>query len=98
MTNEMSATNLKSKGVKIRKEHRCWGCMVTFPIGTIMLYEASVDSGRVVSCYWCTDCVAILLKIDWNEYEDGLCFGDLKECPEFQEHYDNKQSKERTEG
>jgi hypothetical protein len=94
----MSATNLKSKGVKIRKPHRCWGCMKTFSIGTIMLYQVSVDGDGLCSSYWCMDCEAILLKIDWNEYEDGLGFGDLRECQEFEEHYNNKPNKERTEG
>lgn len=79
----MSNTQLKSKNVHIRKPRRCWGCTVLFPVGTKMRYEFFIDSGLPGSTYWCEKCQIIVDKIDWSEYEDGLGFGDLRDCPEF---------------
>jgi len=74
--------NLKTKQVKIRKPHKCWGCMQLFPIGTEMEYNASTDGGEICSSYWCESCQKLLNEVDWTDFEDGIGFGELKEYME----------------
>ncbi len=47
---------IKWKEVKTRKPHRCFGCMKTYPKGTMMVSATNVDGGDINSCYWCNVC------------------------------------------
>ena len=62
--------------VKTRKPHRCWGCRIALPVGSVVFRVVSEDGGTVGTAYWCERCDALLRdNPDWCE--DGLVFGEL---------------------
>ena len=68
---------LSHKEVKIRKEHRCFGCSRKLPVGTILEKITTVDNGRFTTTYWCDVC-----RIYWNEHmlwNDEINCGDLRD-------------------
>jgi hypothetical protein len=78
---------LRHGDIKIRKQHRCWGCGELFLSGTIMGIHQTVDGGEFMKSYWCSICQAV-----WNKYmrsDDGIDMGDLKyNYPEEYPDYD----------
>lgn len=69
---------IASRTVKTRKPHRCWGCTVEIPGGTLTDITISVDDGRIATSYWCDICSGILNERR-SDFENGLCYGDLQE-------------------
>ncbi len=70
---------IKSKQVKTRKPHRCWGCEREFPAGTIMQAITCVESGEpgdIHTSYWCPVCIAVVDE-DWEE--DGYSYGQIRD-------------------
>ena len=67
---------LKSKEVKTKKPHICWGCTTLFPAGSVLTYVVAVDNGDFSSCYWCDKCIEIMSRE--NIHED-IEFGEFKE-------------------
>ena len=56
----MGYTILKDKDVTTRKDHQCFGCLLTIPKGTITRYRFSVhdnlyDGGGYYLCQSCLD-------------------------------------------
>lgn len=76
---------LRSKQVKIRKPHKCWGCLRTFPAGTMMDYVVGVDGGEMYSVYWCDICQTVMSKMNFDD-GDGIGAGDL--IAEYRELYE----------
>lgn len=75
--------NVISKIVKTRKPHRCWGCRVEFPAGSIMERAATFDGGSATTCYWCRACQHVINGMDPVETELGFNYGDIAdEMPE----------------
>lgn len=73
----MSET-LRSKQVKIRKPHDCWGCDQEYPKGTSMMCLVGVDD-KIYTIYWCDVCLAFMDKyLDRFEQEEGIMFGELR--------------------
>ncbi len=71
----------KSKRVKTRKPHPCWGCARVFPAGSMLervtTIENSIDG--FWTGYWCKVCHAVWPKWD-RFYEIDPCgLGDLKD-------------------
>ena len=67
---------IKTKKVKTRKEHKCWGCGRKFEKGTEMQTVVWVEDGRISTHYWCDTCVKY-----WGEYmdfDDRIDIGELK--------------------
>ncbi len=78
-------TQLSLKTVKIRKPHKCWGCIKEFSIGTEMIYNVSVDQGEFSSTYWCVECNEFLSTLESWQTEDGFFFGDLLNFEEYEQ-------------
>ena len=68
----MSYTVLKERPVnKIRKEHECFTCTRTSPIGSKMTYHSGVFEGQFISYYTCPTCDEIIKSNIMAEYEYG---------------------------
>lgn len=68
---------IKSKEVKIRKSHKCWGCGRLFHIGTLMESNTSTDNGKIFTTYLCETCQNVIDKYaDWYE-EEGFGYMEL---------------------
>lgn len=66
---------LATKTVTTRKEHRCDGCLRTFPAGSEMHTQSIQDGGRVYTWRTCQECVYLVdLYCREDAYGDG--------CPE----------------
>ena len=66
---------IRSKIVKTRKPHRCFGCARLFEAGTEMLKEEVVDDG-MWTCYLCNTCASISNELEpWDEFG----YSDLRE-------------------
>ena len=85
----MSYEQLTSKTVSIRKDHRCAGCNVKYPIGTSMHYTAGKMDGDFCAAYWCKPCDAFLNTREPYEVEDGIAPGDVYEWDDYQQFRDN---------
>ena len=77
--------HIKTTEVITRKEHRCWGCMRTFPAKTIMEVSVCVDAGELLRTYTCKDCSDFIQTLDAYELEDGFCEGDLLNYDEYRD-------------
>ena len=65
----MSRVIFTAKDVKTRKDHRCWGCGVTIPAGTVVYFVDGVDNGKFWKCWWCPCCESVMGD-KWNEDDD----------------------------
>lgn len=74
-----------SKLVRIRKPHKCWGCTEKQDVNTPMTTTASVEDGRFLKTYICNRCHAFMNSsiFGWNDFDDGLEFGGLRQYDEF---------------
>ena len=60
---------LQNKQVKIRKPHRCYGCLKIFEVGTLMNYLVTVDGGEFHSSYMCSHCEEASLNFTDEDWE-----------------------------
>ena len=67
---------LRSKFVKIRKPHVCFGCGRKFEPPSKMLSEVYADRGTLESIYLCDICADIASKL---RYDDEFGYGDFRE-------------------
>ena len=67
---------IRSKDVKTRKAHHCWGCGREFPAGSQLEANVCVDDGKASTSYWCPVCIAIIGG-DWEE--DGYGQGEIRD-------------------
>ena len=74
---------LVSKIVITRKNHRCWGCLRSFPAGTQMESQTNVNEDGVYTVYTCSTCVAFIKQItpenQESEYPEGFCVEDSRD-------------------
>jgi len=68
---------ITQKKVRTRKPHRCWGCCVPIPAGTLTEITVGADMDGISTAYWCDTCVEIMA--DMYDPESGLDYGDLRE-------------------
>jgi hypothetical protein len=68
---------LSEKKIKTRKEHTCWGCVKTIPIGSNITAEVGTDGGKIATVYWCNTCLKFLDSLEAWQKEDGFFQGDL---------------------
>lgn len=67
---------IKSKQVKTRKEHSCFGCGRKFPKGSKLTASTSSDFDGIQTTYWCNVCLEY-----WSRYmetNDEIMFGELR--------------------
>jgi len=74
----MCGTVLRSKVVKTRKNHECFGCCRIMPKGSYLRYSVGVDGGDIQACYVCKVCDEIFK--DWHD--DCFFRGDMMDDPE----------------
>lgn len=71
----MSFTTLKDADVKTRKNHRCFGCGLDIPKGTVVHLQTNVDCGDIYTNYTHLHCQEIcnwLCKQDpWGDGVDS---------------------------
>jgi hypothetical protein len=53
---------IRSKRVKTRKPHRCWGCWQQQPAGSEIMSTTSADGGEINTVYWCDVCVEYMRR------------------------------------
>lgn len=51
-------TVLSEKVVQVRNPRQCWGCLETFPSGSILLSSFCVENRISTNSYLCQDCYA----------------------------------------
>ncbi len=78
---------------KIRKPHRCWGCVQKFPPGTQMEYSFGILDGDVSDSYCCLDCNKFVEAIykHANIYSDsceGIELGDIGDFKKNPRYYE----------
>ena len=66
---------IRSRQVKTREHHRCWGCERLFPPGTMLEANTCVDAGEIETTYWCPVCLEV---ID-NDLADGYDYGQIRD-------------------
>jgi len=71
---------IKTKKVKIRKNHNCWGCTKKLERGSEVDITVTAESGRISTAYWCNVCAEIAQEVDDGE---GFFYGELQEEAEF---------------
>ena len=75
------------KKVKVRKDHRCQGCRIMFPKGSIMYYTKCLDDG-FYEFYDCQDCKDYITQHCTKCPSRDICIredytmGLIKECRE----------------
>jgi hypothetical protein len=65
---------IRSGVVKTRKPHRCWGCTIEIPAGSLVDSQTFEDMGTITTAYFCDTCSEML-----SECDDGCCYGDMQE-------------------
>lgn len=67
------------KDVVVRKEHKCWCCCGTIPIGRKVQFQKVFDAGEVWSFYYCEICAALISTIRkfWDTFPDGISEGEF---------------------
>jgi len=91
----MGYEQLSSRKVLTRKEHRCPGCSIKYPLGTEMQKTVGKMDGDFQSTYWCMPC-NLFLADKWQECDGEIEDGDCWEYPEyreFREQVNNKTNK-----
>ena len=68
--------NIRSRKVKTRIAHNCFGCNRLFPKGTVMHVDTVAEDSAIWDCYLCETCYEIACNM---EYQDEFCRGDLLE-------------------
>jgi len=59
--------------VKTRKPHKCWGCRVVMPIGSMVYRVVDTYTGKISTTYWCLACNAVLIELVLGE--EGFPYG-----------------------
>jgi len=65
---------VRSGMVKTRKQHRCWGCTIEIPTGSLVDSQTFEDMGEISTAYFCDTCSEML-----SECDEGCCYGDMQE-------------------
>lgn len=73
---EHMSRNIRSKEVKTRVAHKCFGCNRLFLAGTKMHVDIIAEDLGIWDCYLCNTCYEIACNL---EYNDGFCRGELLE-------------------
>jgi len=71
----MFFTQLKNKIVKTRKLHSCTWCGEAIDVGSLVKHRVNVDEEGLWSEYWHDECWAAMLKVPYDELEDGFTPG-----------------------
>ena len=66
---------IRTKKVRTRKKHKCFGCGRNFPKGNELQCVTTVDNGSIFDDYWCDVCVRYWEKFAYPG--DTICQGDL---------------------
>lgn len=77
---------LKSKFVKTRKKHQCWGCLECISINEKAHYEVGIVDGDFCCGYLHEFCKNVLdhIYMDYlDHYEDVVSEGFMKELDEY---------------
>lgn len=78
------------KLVKVKKPHKCWGCVSIIVKGTLCLKQSGVHKGEgFFNGYFCDHCASFIKtesSFDWMEHQDGLFMGDVKEYDDYSTH------------
>lgn len=83
----MSYHIFKDKYVSVRRAHLCWGCGKKHEPGTRMRSITGVEEGvGFYRTWWCDVCDSFmdLPCFSWNEFEDGIEFGGLRNFDEYE--------------
>jgi len=68
------------KNVKVRKPHKCYGCLNTIEKGQLAKYVTNADGGTFLNSYWCKVCEAVIQKYDlYDSNDDGFDMGEIIE-------------------
>lgn len=69
----MSSCISHKSNVKSRKEHKCFGCYVVMPKGTVTDVAVCVEDGKIYSVRLCKECEEISSKVldDWYQGDLG---------------------------
>lgn len=67
---------IRDEVVLTRKEHRCWGCAIKYPKGTIMKVCVGTENGKMESVYWCKTCQEYCTR--YMQPDDEFGIGELR--------------------
>lgn len=70
---------LRTKFVKTRKDHSCWGCKRSIPKGTNMFLAVYKYDRKLENAYWCMVCFHILQRLAILESDSWFSEGELRE-------------------
>ncbi len=73
----------RTKKVKTRASHPCWGCGKIFAKGANLRRDTGAATDGIFSCYWCEVCGPFLDSLPDEDTEDGLMFRELRGHPDY---------------
>jgi len=69
---------LRNDVVRVRKEHKCFGCLDVINIGENAIYLVEKDGGNFLISYWCKSCYTYM-ENNSHYFEDGINDGEMWE-------------------